>query len=92
MRLKAVNRFKSGSESATLARAVVATMPPLRHSIKGQPFDIGNSEVIRWLESQPAVTKLSRQWLFDSLNYARLIKYDESTGLWTGVPEIEHGI
>lgn len=30
-------------------------MPPLKHSIAGEPFDFSKSEVLAWLSSQPAI-------------------------------------
>ena len=34
---------------------VAASMPELRHSIKGEPFSIGRSQVARWLCSRPEI-------------------------------------
>lgn len=57
------------------------TMPPLRHWPNQMlPFDISNSQVIRWLTAQPEV----QQWLFDTLRSRKLIVFDAATGLWHG--------
>jgi hypothetical protein len=34
---------------------VTSQMPPLRHFLPDQPFDISKSEVVRWLCQQPEV-------------------------------------
>jgi hypothetical protein len=60
--------------------ASVLTMPPRRHSIPGQPFDIERSEVVRWLLSQPEVTR----WVFDVARSRGWIVYDRATGTWRG--------
>lgn len=60
-------------------------MPPLRHSAPGEPFDIEDSEVARWLCSQPSIM----QYVFDKVSSCgkgmRFIEYDPATGLWEGV-------
>lgn len=56
-------------------------MPPLRHSIPGQPFDILKSEVVRWLFARPEIA----QYVFDKVNYAKDIVYDPESGTWRGV-------
>lgn len=55
-------------------------MPPLRHSIPDEPFDIKESEVARWLCSQPDIM----QYVFDEAHSKKLIKY-EKNGFWRGV-------
>lgn len=56
-------------------------MPPLRHSIPGQPFDIRNSEVIQWLIQQPDILK----YIFEKANTGlHAIRYDSNTGTWQG--------
>ncbi len=55
-------------------------MPELRHSIPGQPFDIRESEVVRWLVQQPEIM----QYVFDKLNYSGDIVYDRERGTWKG--------
>jgi hypothetical protein len=60
--------------------APVLTMPPLRHSIPDQPFDIERSEVVRWLVHQPEVL----QWLFNTMRTRGWIVYDRATGAWRG--------
>ena len=39
-------------------------MPPLFHALPGQKFEIRNSEVVKWLISNPEVL----QYLFDKVN------------------------
>jgi len=60
---------------------VARTMPPLRHSLPGHPFDIERSEVARWLCSQPGIM----QYVFDAAKNAGTIAYDPETGTWRGV-------
>lgn len=55
-------------------------MPPLRHSIPGEPFDIMRSEAAEWLCSQPEI----RQWVFDMAHEHGLIVYDRTSGTWNG--------
>lgn len=57
---------------------VAREMPPLRHSIPGEPFRMENSEVVKWLIGQPEVL----QYLFDKAK-AYLV-YDPETGTWKG--------
>lgn len=65
----------------------VKLMPPLKHSIPGEKFDITNSEVVKWLVQQPDVMA----WVFDHINNMQrngeelLIKYDATTRTWQGV-------
>ena len=56
-------------------------MPPLYHSLPGHSFDIRNSEVIKWLVSNPEVL----QYLFDKANKSGFIIYNPKTGKWQGV-------
>lgn len=37
---------------------VAKKIPPLKHSIPGQDFNIQNSEVMKWLVRQPEILKL----------------------------------
>jgi len=57
---------------------VVREMPPLRHSIPGEPFRMENSEVVKWLLRQPEVL----QYLFDKAKV--YLVYDAATGTWRG--------
>lgn len=62
-------------------------MPPLRHRIDGEPYDIMKSEVMDWIVKQPEV----RQWLYDKVadktggRMPEFIKYDSEKGTWQGV-------
>jgi hypothetical protein len=60
------------------------TMPPLRHSLPGEAFDIDRSEVVEWLCRCPQI----RQYVFDVARDPRsgpAIVYDAETGSWRGV-------
>jgi hypothetical protein len=71
--------MKSVKISAKIQAA--KTMPPLRHSLPGQEFDIAKSEVVQWLTNQPEIL----QWLFESVKDKALIAYNPSNGTWQGV-------
>lgn len=47
-------------------------MPPLRHTLQGQRFDIAMSEVAGWLTAQPEIM----QKVFDIARYHGAIVYD----------------
>lgn len=55
-------------------------MPALSHSREGEPFDIEQSEVAKWLCSQPGVM----QYVFDKASNNGLIEYDRESGTWQG--------
>lgn len=59
---------------------VAGKMPPLRHSIPGEPFDIMRSEVAGWLCSQPEI----RQLVFALARESGMIAYDRASGTWSG--------
>jgi len=64
----------------------VRKMPELRHSFKGEPFDIKKSEVVQWLIEQPGVLN----YLVDLVNghdkrREKLIVYNPERGTWQGV-------
>lgn len=56
-------------------------MPPLRHSVQGQSFDVRKSRVVMWLISQPDIL----QYIFDKVHDSGAIDYDKETGTWAGV-------
>jgi hypothetical protein len=56
-----------------------AQMPPLRHKLPAQDFDIAKSEVVRWLCEQPEI----RQHVFNWCNDKGAIVFKD--GLWHGV-------
>lgn len=49
-------------------------MPPLRHKLPNDEFDIMKSEVVEWMVRQPEI----RQWLYDKV-------IDKSGGKKTGI-------
>ena len=57
---------------------VVRTMPPLHHTVTGEPFCIQNSEVVKWLINQPEAL----QYLFEKAK--SLLVYDKATNTWRG--------
>jgi len=65
--------------------AVAKRMPPLRHKVEDEPFDVRESEVARWLCSQPSIM----QHVFDKARGGRggvgAIEYDAESGTWRGV-------
>ena len=65
---------KSKSQKFTCA----SLMPPLRHSVPGQAFDIRQSEAVHWLLRQPSIA----QYVFDMAK--RYLLYDADTGTWHG--------
>ncbi len=60
---------------------VLSKMPPLPHSVAGQPFDIEKSEVLKWFLAQPG----AKNWVFTRMRGTNRIEYDQETGLWRGV-------
>lgn len=60
---------------------IAKRMPPLRHSIPGQAFDIKNSEVVHWLLSQPEILN----YVWNNIKNSEVVKYDAETGRWCGV-------
>ena len=54
-------------------------MPQLRHTTS-ETFDITQSEVARWLVSQPDIM----QKIFDMANRQKVITYDKTTQTWRG--------
>nr|DAN91094.1 MAG TPA: hypothetical protein [Caudoviricetes sp.] len=54
-------------------------MPPMKH-IKSEPFDITQSEVAKWLVSQPDIM----QKIFDMTANHHVITYDVKTQTWRG--------
>jgi hypothetical protein len=58
--------------------AVARRMPHLRHSIDGEIFKIQNSEVARWLCSQPEIM----QYVFD--HYKTELVFDSDSMTWRG--------
>lgn len=54
-------------------------MPPLYHSIPGQPFDIRKSQVVQWLISQPDILS----YIFTKAGIGtKSIHYNPTTGKW----------
>lgn len=54
-------------------------MPPLHHTLPGQPFHIEDSEVVLWLISRPEIM----QYVFDRAAEDCIV-YDAQTGTWRG--------
>ncbi|MDO5785689.1 MAG: hypothetical protein Q4P20_11565 [Eubacteriales bacterium] len=55
-------------------------MPPMCHR-KHEKFDIRDSEVARWLISQPDIM----QKIFNMATNNGVIKYDREAGCWKGI-------
>ena len=60
---------------------LTTNMPPLRHSIPGQEFNIHNSEVICWLINQPEVLN----YIWNNIKNSGTVVYDSESGTWQGV-------
>lgn len=56
-------------------------MPKLRHSIPGQEFKIQNSEVVKWLISQPEILN----YVWNNIKNSGTVTYSAETGCWSGV-------
>jgi len=56
-------------------------MPPLRHSVPGQDYDVRQSEVVRWLVQQPDILQI----VFESVKDHKEIVFDRDTGTWRGI-------
>ena len=60
---------------------VAEKMPPLFHRLPNEEYDVQKSEVISWLIRQPEVMN----YVWNNIKSSGAIKYDHSTGKWTGV-------
>jgi hypothetical protein len=56
-------------------------MPPLKHSVPGQEFDIKNSEAVKWLIRQPEIFN----YIWNNIKNSGFIVFDSETGKWQGV-------
>ncbi len=59
----------------------IASMPPLIHSMPDAPFDINQSQVVKWLIADPEI----KQWLFNKAKETERIRFDPATKLWSGI-------
>ena len=59
---------------------VAKQMPPLYHTIPGHDYSVEDSQVIRWIVSQPELC----QRMFNKLRDSGYIVYDRETGKWQG--------
>jgi hypothetical protein len=64
---------------------VARQMPPMRHYVPGTNFDIRESEVAKWLCSQPGIMQYVFDKVASSSNGLNLIKYDPTTEMWRGI-------
>ncbi|MDR7869160.1 MAG: hypothetical protein RIN56_20420 [Sporomusaceae bacterium] len=60
---------------------VATFLPPTRHSIPGQEFDIRNSEVMKWLVQQPEILN----YIWNNIKNSGAVVYNPQTGKWQGV-------
>lgn len=60
---------------------VARFMPPLKHSVPDQDFDVRNSEVVKWLLKHP----YTWNYIWNCVKESGAIKYDKETGTWQGV-------
>ena len=68
----------------TNAFAAACNMPPLNHQPK-ETFDWKNSEVVKWLMSNPTIQK----YVFTKMQHSGAILYDHESGLWSGKDYVE---
>ncbi len=61
--------------------SVARNMPPMYHTIPGQNFDITQSEVLKWLISQPEILN----YIWDNIKNSGDVFYNAVTGKWCGV-------
>lgn len=64
---------------------IARQMPPLRHSIQDERFDITKSEAVKWLVQQPDI--LSYVW--DHVKQSGAIDYNAESGKWIGVDVVD---
>lgn len=64
----------------------VKKMPPLRHSIPGENYNVNLSEAALWIAAQPDVV----QKMFNMAQNNKVICYNPQTGKWQGVDYIEN--
>lgn len=59
---------------------IAKNMPPVRHTISGQNFEIQNSEAIQWLIQQPEILN----YIWNNVKNSGAVIYDPQTSRWTG--------
>ena len=64
----------------SIFQSFLRTIPPLRHSVPGELFDLSKSELINWLVAQPQV----REWLYHKVRYSGRVTFDAASGVWRG--------
>ncbi len=64
---------------------VVKKMPPMYHTLPGEIFDMGKSEVIKWLIGQPEILDFLWRSIRGKGGASCLVRYDPGTGKWQGV-------
>ena len=55
-------------------------MPEFSHSVEGQPYDVNNSQVVRWLIEQPEV----KEYLMEKARAYGAVEFDTKTMKWRG--------
>lgn len=76
-----VNRQRQPRAKTLELRKLFGTMPPYYHwPDPSRPFDLGKSEVIRWLMEHPQAGRI----LFNAARSAAAIIYDPTTRRWRG--------
>lgn len=60
---------------------MLSKMPPLPHSVDGQPFDIEKSEALAWIMAQPGI----KDWIWERAKTTERIVFDKETRRWKGV-------
>lgn len=60
---------------------MISTMPPLPHSVEGKPFDIEDSETVKWVMELPGL----KDWVWRKALGTGRLKFDPVTRKWVGV-------
>ncbi|WP_312072034.1 hypothetical protein [Anaerotignum propionicum] len=60
---------------------IAKRMPPLSHTIPGRPFEIKQSEVVKWLLNQPDILN----YIWNNIKNSEDVFYNPDTGKWQGV-------
>lgn len=76
-----MKKFKKAKSGTTKLLMSVRKMPPSYHTLPGENFSVNDSEVVKWLMSQPGV----RNFIFSKMSVYGLIEYDPTTQKWRGV-------
>ncbi|MBE5985127.1 MAG: hypothetical protein E7248_17735 [Paenibacillaceae bacterium] len=60
---------------------IAKKMPPLKHSIPEEEFNIQHSEVLKWLFQNPETWN----YIWNNIKQAGVVKFNSETKTWQGV-------